>query len=671
MPRKRVKKTARGQIDISRYKDAYDDLKAGGSLRTTAEKYGVNYVSLLRYKRKRDLANGEEEQENVKMGYVAHNRVFNEHQERELSKYLIRCADIYFGLCTKEVRKLAYELSTKYNLVRPQTWTENKTAGEEWFRSFMGRNPELSVRAAQATSLSRATSFNKTNVEAFYDNLQIVMDRDHFEPQNIYNVDETGITTVQKPDRVVARRGARQVGALTSAERGTLVTQAFAVNAIGNSIPPVFVFPRVNFYDHFIRDGPVGSAGAANPSGWMQDETFLVFLKHFKKYSNVSTANKVLLVLDNHSSHIHINSLDFCKENGIVVLSFPPHCSHKLQPLDRSVFGPLKKVVNTTCDAWMRNHPGKTMSIYDIPGIVAAAMPLALTQTNIQAGFRKTGIYPFNRNLFTDADYAPAFVTDRPNPDTREEEVNHDQNNLALEDETPPLSPSLLNDPLVNLTSACEQLEAINTRAAPNTPQEALYVRQNSPVLETLRLEDIAEITPPRHHSDVGIRQTTNTQTVRQIPSVDAQLASSIPSTSIPAVFSPEEIRPFPKAPPRKTTNRGRKTRKSTIYTDTPEKEEIRKEYDEKMKRAKVKQVKKRMDVIKTKDAKKTKTKKASTTAPESSEDEEYFCLVCVAPYSESRPREKWIQCSDCRRWAHEECTEGGLTYICHNCESD
>lgn len=58
-------------------------------------------------------------------------------------------------------------------------------AGEEWFRSFMNRNPSLSVRVAQATSLSRATSFNKTNVKAFYDNLQIVMDRHTYEPQDL------------------------------------------------------------------------------------------------------------------------------------------------------------------------------------------------------------------------------------------------------------------------------------------------------------------------------------------------------------------------------------------------------------------------------------------------------------------------------------------------------
>ena len=55
-------------------------------------------------------------------------------------------------------------------------------------------------------------------------------------------MDEAGVTTVQKPERVVTRRGYKQVGFLTSGERGTLVTIACAVSAIGNSVPPFLFF---------------------------------------------------------------------------------------------------------------------------------------------------------------------------------------------------------------------------------------------------------------------------------------------------------------------------------------------------------------------------------------------------------------------------------------------
>lgn len=217
------------------------------------------------------------------------------------------------------------------------------------------------------------------------------MEREQFEAKDIYNMDETGITTVQKPDKIFTRKGMRQVGALTSAERGTLVTVAMAVNALGNTIPPMFVFPRIRYHEHFVRDGPPGSIGCGNSSEWMEKIAFLKFLKHFQHHTRSSINNKTFLLLDNHISHITVAALDFCKENGIVVLSFPPHCSHKLQPLDRSVHGHLKKAANTACDNWMRNHPGQTMTIYHIPSIVAISFPLAFTPRNIQAGFRCTG----------------------------------------------------------------------------------------------------------------------------------------------------------------------------------------------------------------------------------------------------------------------------------------
>jgi len=161
-------------------------------------------------------------------------------------------------------------------------------AGPDWYTSFIKRNNSLSLRSPEATSLSRATSFNKTNVAQFFSNLKTVYDRLKLEPPDIWNVDETGITTVQKPDKIVARCGFKQIGKLVSAERGTLVTLTVAVSASGNTTPPFFIFPRVNYRDHFLRDGPSGSLGDANPSGWMKEEHFIKFIKHFIHHARCS-----------------------------------------------------------------------------------------------------------------------------------------------------------------------------------------------------------------------------------------------------------------------------------------------------------------------------------------------------------------------------------------------
>jgi len=61
--------------------------------------------------------------------------------------------------------------------------------------------------------------FNRANVELFSNNLADVLGRGvGYGPQSIYNVDETGVLTVQKPSRIVSQKGVKQVGATVSHE---------------------------------------------------------------------------------------------------------------------------------------------------------------------------------------------------------------------------------------------------------------------------------------------------------------------------------------------------------------------------------------------------------------------------------------------------------------------
>ena len=223
------------------------------------------------------------EQEITAVGYYGNRKIFNDQAEAELCDYLKKSARMYFGLTPVEVRNLAFQIASKNNINMPHSWLEKSLAGEEWLHSFLKRHKDLTIRTPEATSIGRAASFNQENVTRFYENLKIVRERHNFEAKDIYNVDETGCTTVQKPAKVIAETGVKQVGAITSSERGQLVTICRAVNAVGHAVPPLFIFPRVHFKEHFIRDGPPGSAGTAFPSGWMTAENFVIFLRHFVK----------------------------------------------------------------------------------------------------------------------------------------------------------------------------------------------------------------------------------------------------------------------------------------------------------------------------------------------------------------------------------------------------
>ena len=152
-------------------------------------------------------------------------------------------------------------------------------------------------------------------------------------------------------------------------------------------------------------------------------QKFLFFLKHFIQHANCSVDHPTLLILDNHESHISLDIVKLAKKNGIEMLTLPPHNSHKFQPLDKAVYDPFKTYYNQAVDARMRSNCNKTFSIYDIPECVNQAYISAMTPRNIVAGFASTGIFPYNRFVFTDADFTPSLVSDRPNP-----EITHNQN---------------------------------------------------------------------------------------------------------------------------------------------------------------------------------------------------------------------------------------------------
>ena len=503
MVRNYIRQTERGKTTQDSMKEAVDKVVVQKqSMNSVAKSSGIAYSTLRKY----CLIQQENAELDVHVGYHTAT-IFTKEQEQLLVQYLLRASAMYFGLCLKEVKSLAFEYGTKLEITMPISWGERGFASKDWMTNFIKRHPELTLRSPEATSLSRVTSFNRYNVNQFFDNYVKVLERTHFTPDQIWNLDETGCTTVQKPNKVLAARGVKQVGAIVSAERGQLVTLCCAVNAMGNTIPPMFVFPRVHFNKRFLHGAPIGSICEAYPSGWMTSNTFLVFMKHFIKYSHASIDRKVLLLLDNHESHISVQTIELAKANGVVMLSFPPHCSHKLQPLDRSVYGPFKRYYNSACDMCMLNHPGETMTIYEIAEMVGHAFPKAMTPHNIQSGFRVSGIQPVNPDIFTDDEFLPSEVTDRPLPDQH-----------------PPAVP--------------EQPSAVSHQPAAVSQQPAAVSQ-----------EPAARLDSPL------TKQTT----------VSA-------STSVHRTITPDQVRPFKKAAPRKKQKIARKKGSTRILTDTPEK---------------------------------------------------------------------------------------------------
>nr|XP_023025527.1 uncharacterized protein LOC111513537 [Leptinotarsa decemlineata] len=173
-------------------------------------------------------------------------------------------------------------------------------AGRDWLHAFMTRH-NISIRKAEATSINRITAFNKTEISLFFELLGQLMEKHRFVPKNIYNSDKTGISTVQTPGKILATKGQKRVGSITSLERGKNITLMCAMSAAGSYIPPMFIFHRKRLTPLLEEDGPAEALYKCSDNGWINENLFLEWLVHFKQHAKPSADEPILLILDNHA----------------------------------------------------------------------------------------------------------------------------------------------------------------------------------------------------------------------------------------------------------------------------------------------------------------------------------------------------------------------------------
>lgn len=94
-----------------------------------------------------------------------------------------------------------------------------------------------------------------------------------------------------------------------------------------------------------------------------------------------------------------------------------PRTSDKSQPLDGTLYGPLKEkhgFYNKEVDKWITNYSKKTLTIFEIDIVMGAAYSKAFTSSNIISGFRCTEIYPLNPHIFNEQAFMSSYIIDQP-----------------------------------------------------------------------------------------------------------------------------------------------------------------------------------------------------------------------------------------------------------------
>jgi hypothetical protein len=324
--------------------------------------------------------------------------LFSKEEERKLVEHLQARADLGYGLTNVFTQRLAGEMAFELGKKAKNTPMSNK-----WLYAFLKRwkNDIASLKPRQLET-SRAKSSTPEIIKTYFSNLRAVIEQNALitKPQHIYNLDETGIQPEHKPSNVIADPN-HKPQAITS-PKSTTTTVIGCANALGNSIPPFFVFKGKRWNPDLMKGACTGADGTMSETGWSNGEIFRHYLEHhFLPYARPSPASNqpILLIYDGHSSHKSPETIKWAREHGIILFVLPAHSSHLLQPLDVAIFGPFKKHYYSECAQFLSRHMGQNITKYNICALACRAYLKALTPANIQSGFRKTGIYPLKTDV--------------------------------------------------------------------------------------------------------------------------------------------------------------------------------------------------------------------------------------------------------------------------------
>ncbi|XP_008546317.3 uncharacterized protein LOC103570382 [Microplitis demolitor] len=138
----------------------------------------------------------------------------------------------------------------------------------------------------------------------------------------------------------------------------------------------------------------------------MTREIFFNWFVRFIDSVKPTKEKPVLLILDGHMTHTqNLEVVEYARENHVIILCLPPHTTLQLQPLDVSVMRPVSMAYSEEAKKWLREHPGRVITANDITHIYNASFKSAAKPETIENGFKKAGIWPSNRSVYSDDDF--------------------------------------------------------------------------------------------------------------------------------------------------------------------------------------------------------------------------------------------------------------------------
>jgi hypothetical protein len=220
-------------------------------------------------------------------------------------------------------------------------------------------------------------------------------------------------------------------------------------------------------------------------------------------------------------------------------------------------------------------NPGKRITPYDTASLFAEAYGKSATIPNAVSGFASTGIFLFNSNIFSEADYAPSTVTDNAHEFEQPTTMNATENSVPVQPSLP--GPSTHEDQGINqpaiISSPAIAVSAISELpCADETTCYAVKATFESEISDSIILnldvEDPSIVSNTDVHTNVSLPSTVCVPALPMPPSTPS--CSSGNAVQCRKRISVQQISPLPRVQSANKQGRKRTAQASEIITSSP-----------------------------------------------------------------------------------------------------
>lgn len=162
--------------------------------------------------------------------------------------------------------------------------------------------------------------------------------------ENTYNMDEIGVLlSVLNSLKVLVGKNELKTYRGAGVKR-TLITAIECISADGRYLHALIIWPAATHWSTRTTHPTPGWHFGHSDSGYTDTAISLYWIQHvFDPLTKVRAGKKPrVLINDGFGTHESLELMKFCYQNNIILCRLPSHTSHKLQPCDVGVFGPLK-----------------------------------------------------------------------------------------------------------------------------------------------------------------------------------------------------------------------------------------------------------------------------------------------------------------------------------------